>query len=191
MKFWKFHLYRTPFGFGSTVYPRLDGKYQPTWEEWEYKIKKLCPLQYFFREEILGWIRSKRSNIREIIWNVKCIFFPRNIIRAEKISPSSGYAGDIIHYGLLQVVEDFLKSECSDYYKSNKLEDRSLEFWRDINEAYVYLQPKASFEREIAMEDYINWCFRNGHGFPKEEVERMNEETDKMLAKIIKWRGWL
>ena len=189
-KFWKLHLYRLPCALASEMFPCKDGRYYPTWGEWTRKIQKLCPFQYFFRDIMVDWFKTKRSHFIDIKWNVRCWLFPRNVIRAEQVDRRSGYVGDIIHYGLLQVVEDFLNSEYSKYYRTNKLNDTELEFWREINEAYLYLQLKESMRREDDMDNYCHWCVQKGYGRPDAELKESAEETNRTLGLIVKWRAW-
>jgi len=85
----------TKFKFGSINKEDYHG---PDYAEWQYRIKRLCPLQFFIREDLAYWLQSRinifsydnwyRRRSREFYWNsIKAKFFtPYNVIKIKTLS---------------------------------------------------------------------------------------------------------
>lgn len=162
-KFWfiNFHLYRRPYALGMKS---LAQKGQVTWEEWERRIKKVCPIQFLVRDtarniryDIEHFFSMKiRFKIRELI---KRFTNPDNVIKIKTLDVYA-FKGDVILHSMFQILTDFVESHPEKHYNMNS-DPRLSYWWGQVNALYRYwkverkqIEQKIEEECEKVLDSY-------------------------------------
>lgn len=169
VKFWKFHLYRKPIT-GLTVENFEDfldthnfifknkpfGEHSLSWPEWKFRIKRICPIQYYIRQNLIYDIRRflKVREIQDWYYYQKCKWFhPYNVIKCKHLPPTWVDEDTLLLHGMFAVLERFMEeqpAEHNDYELKFEADQGMTEeqwekwaapqrrFWAEINAIYVW-----------------------------------------------------
>lgn len=217
-RFLGFHLYRLPLGLGigfNDIIGDADpeskpyGEYQVTWGEWRKKIRKLCPFQYWLREESMDVFSFARRRFHDWWYELKCYFKPFNVLRLHTLPRTWVDEDRLLTHAMFAVVERFMSEDPASIVDYDPQLDPnsglSLEehetwaapqrlFWKEINEVWDWWQKRD--EREKQESEALQICRKKANKLPyKEKYKEMDalgaqfeKEEDEMLQKILKHR---
>lgn len=219
IKFGLFHLYRTPFALGSSLDELVGGQspkrtckfgeYQVTWGEWRKKIKALCPLQFWLREDFPYYFSRTWRRIKGKWYELKCFFSPYNVIKINTLPKTWSDEDSLLIHSMFAILERFMSQkpeerhdytwetvERPDGYTDeewNKIKEPHQRFWREINEVWDWWLKRE--EREGALSDALSVCTKRGRGNYNEKYKELialevqfEQEEEEMLIKLVKNR---
>lgn len=186
IKFFGFHFYRRILmgleidrddllgdkQWKGTIRPK--GEYTVTWGEWKHKIKKICPIQYYFRQQfdIDLWRWLKIRQIQDGWYYLKCKYFhPYNVLKIKSLPPTWVDEDTLLVHSMFEVLRRFMEqkpNERHDYswpYTSKDECGMTFEEWEK------YAEPHRLFWKEIS--DVWEWW---------KDCQFVQNEMDKLLS---------
>lgn len=194
-KFWPFHFYRKVNGNLAIKMFLREDNYKLTWEEWESKINKICPIQFFIRETIPNFFIMSKYDVRNICYKIKCLFKPYNVLKIRTLPKTYCDEDCLLTHAMFAVLERFMKQnpqEIVDY----SWNDEHKEFWQEINIVWNWWNNRDKREREMSeayeLATLPERRFSNDKYKEVEELEkRFHEEEKYALQTIIKYKDFL
>lgn len=190
-KFGPFHLYRSAMYFAWEKYD----PYTPTSDEWERKIKKLCPLQYYIREEFPYLFSIPAHRIKDKWYKFKCWLRPYNVIKIKTLPNTWTDNSEVMVHAIFAVLERYFNEAPEEIVSFD--EEPQKTFWKEINEARQWWMLREYREKQIEKAQDI------AHNMPKDlsydekykvliSLEAQYEkEQEEMLQRLIKYRNFL
>jgi hypothetical protein len=204
-KFGPFHLYKKPYALGASLddllgrvsvkKPYAFGEYQVTWGEWKRKIKKLCPIQYWAREELPFYFTSFSRRLSWKWYELKCWFSPYNIIRINTLPKTWSDESELLVHGMFAILEKFMAQNPSNIVDYSSEPYRTA--WKELNEVWDWWKERDERGLAISQAQALADSRRNTVGYHemyKELIELENrflQEEEEMLIKLIKNRHHL
>jgi len=157
---WKFgpfniHLYRSPDALGSSMFPHPEGKYQLTWEIWENRLKKLCPIQFWFRHEFLGnWCDFDRNIYRPMrywwIDNVKCRIWPHNVLKIRTLKRTYTDEREKLLHANFEILSQYMDNNPGNHIDGYDpaIDSLWIEHWKEAEYLYDWWQKRDAREEE-------------------------------------------
>lgn len=143
-KLWfiNFHLYRVPIALGSDMFRMKNQPYQLTWGEWERRIKKVCPYQYWLREKLIGGIQSFfryrfQYTVMSPLYSLKKkLTNPDNVLKMPSLGVYADESEQILHANF-QILVNYVDQKpeekiVMDSYAGHK------EWWDKVKSLYHY-----------------------------------------------------
>lgn len=223
IKFGPFHLYRRILlglemdrndFFGDKEWKgtkRPKGKYTVTWGEWKHRIKKICPLQYYFRNDFGRdvWLFFKVRKIKDTWYYYKCKFFRQyNVVRCKTLPPTWVDEDTLLLHSCMEVLRRFMVQnpfEQHDYTcswesgefghfetkeKFDAWNNPRLEFKKELTEIWEWWLEYSKVNKDL-MDIY------DGHGKGKDwkvlnqKMDELKVKEDWALQTLIKHRQCL
>lgn len=207
-----FRWYRMPWGLPGGFLGKWnlggDQKYPVTWESWEAKIKKICPIQHWFRDTVYDWLhywfvfypRQKKYELRDF-------FNPHNIWKIKTLKKSYCDPQEKLIHGIFYAVDLYL-DECERMQAYGCFEQYAPEHTSEetaLNEGYQSIgmkdnritrhwryQPaplpvRPAFANEFELADWMQMCIQvdahnkiveAAHWFHCDRERLANEQND-------------
>lgn len=195
-KFFGIHLYRTPLALKSDWFG-LNKQNGLSWEQWEKRVKKVCPLQFWIRNDFITWWHVLFMRFGDLKYNIKCYFFPYNVIKINTLPRTWSDEDKLLVHGMFAVLERFF-SQNPEKIVDYKEKPYS-EFWEEINEVWDWWQKREERQKKIDEENEkaykVRMLGKRKFKSAYSKLEKLEMKFDKqeaeMLNKIIKWRKYL
>jgi len=155
---WKFgfiniHLYHVPVALQCDWMNTLcdsDKAKGLTWQKWENRLKKLCPVQFWFRQTVIGDWFDFKNNFRSLRdwWykNVKCRLHPFNVIKIRSLPRTWTDESEVLLHANFEILTKFvecntdqLKTDDDSYIPSCPEEKEMLESQKKHTREIIYL----------------------------------------------------
>lgn len=183
------------------------GEHEVCWSEWKTRISKVCPVQFYVREELLsdlkGWLKFWK--IKDLWYYYKCKFFhPYNVLYLKTLPPTWADEDTLLTHGMFEVLRRFMEqmpNERHDYdliYEEENACGMTQEEWE------VWAQPRREFWKEISQvwdwwnkreerESQMNKAYKieDDYKTVHKLEDRFEKEEDWALQTIVKHRGGL
>lgn len=207
IKFWPIHFYRIPrVGlksldldldnlFEKNYFPQFEGKYVGlSWTEWRWRIEKLCPIQYWIREELMyDWIYWLQRRPKDWWYEFKCFLSPYNVLKIKTLPRTWMDEDTRLIHAMMAVLAQFMEvSEHHDWesgperVEAGKILNEIWTWWNARDTREKELQEAYEIARKIKGQPYeIKYALVN-----KLEAEHLQLE-EKMLINLIKIREYL
>ncbi len=191
------HLYRNPLWLACDYFHNKKDPFRISWEYWEKKIQKICPIQYWCRETMrrelhfwfVTWVHQKW-------YEFKCWINPWNILRIKTLPNTWTDESHLLHHAMFAVLERYF-NEKPDSIVDFTSTPHDRRFWKEINEVWNWWQKRQEREKleevalDIASKRPKHYKYRAKYGSYDSLVRRHEKELNKMLLKIIKWKDHL
>jgi hypothetical protein len=166
--YWKWKILPSPIKLGMSDSNALGSRHfgnqpgQPTWDDWEEKVKEMMPVRYFLVEELVPWFKLQwRKYVTDPVYWLKCHFLKshryhmldlRQPANKEFGFPAYKYgwidSDTKISYALLNILNTFVKDEMPHKYcpseeeviaephmqhqRSAWLETKAIHYWWNV-----------------------------------------------------------
>lgn len=204
------HLYRRPFALASDMFK--NEKYSPSWEKWTAGLRRVCPIQYFVRNDIPTWFSMLKSRYRYRWYDFKCKYFLKyNVLKIKTLPPTWSDEDTLLVHAMFAVLGRFMENkpdETVDYEMKwtedcgqpfteyEKYAEPHRTFWKEVNGVWDWWQQREAREKQLA--DVLHICAARKTGGYSEAYKEYNElevqfkkEEDEKLEWLIKNRGFL
>lgn len=192
---------------------------QPTWEDWQEKVKAMYPVRYFLIEELVPMLKVKwRKYVWEPWYWLKCHLHPRHRyhmldLRQPKVKGEHSYrygwmdSDTQILYALFNILNNFVKHEMPSWYcpseeevaedpallnqRNRYLEVKSIHYWWNVERKR---QDKRHSELLSKWHDARQSNDPAVHQYwteLKDDEKANKDKEDEMLARLLKVRGSL
>lgn len=199
----RFHLYRVPVSLASKWFEDNMASnygekkpYKVTWEKWKSKIKKVCPIQFWFRHDLLGYTFDFERNIFDPIrywWitEVKDRINPYNVLKIRTMKRTYSDDREKLIHANFEILSQFVEAYPQDMVNYNSDEYWS-NFWKEAMELYVWWITKEKREKvyQKRLDDIYEtrntdkeWAIKFG-----DVEEEMENDIDDHLIRLIKIR---
>ena len=196
-KYWFIHLYRTPFALPGSIFGYGREEEGLTWDKWEKKIKKICPIQLWFRQDFVWFWDGQFHRISRKWYELKCWFKPYNVLKLKHLPNTWIDEKELLIHANFAVLERFMGGKPGEIINWDS-DDEHKHAWKEINEIWDWWQKR---DERIELEQQItnNWYEnRNNKEFEDKllmlslDTEKMHEkQTEEMLIRLIKVRSFL
>lgn len=187
-KFLWLHLYRKP------MYLKMDNAFDIK-SGWDKKIKKLCPIQWWIREEMQYlWLRPIWK-LKQGWYEFKCWLSPWNVIKIKTLPNTYSDPSNVLVHAMFAVVERFFDEEPDKIVCYNGEPDKT--FWREINKARDWWlardirEEKMSEAYEIVHARPREMCYSEKYKEVIELEAQYDKELEENLQLILKYRNFL
>lgn len=220
--YWKWKILPSPVKLGMSDSNALGSRDfgaqpgQPTWEDWEEKVKIMHPIRFFLIEELGPWIkRTYRTYIWEPWYWLKCHAMKKHRyhmldLRQPKIKGEHSYrygwcdSDTQILFALFNILNNFVEHEMSDWFcpsdeeiavepalmdqRNKYLEVKAIHYWWNIDR-------KRRDEKHSEL--LSQWHAAKQANDPKEsqlwqelkkDEESNKDKEDEMMARLLKIR---
>ncbi len=188
IKWGLFHLYRKP------QYTRIsDSSFCLLDNKWERKIKKLCPVQYFFRETIPIKAKVFQYKIWDMKFNIKYYFKPYNVLKVNTLPKTCCDEDTLLVHSMFAVMNRYL-SQLPENTVDFESDEEHEKFWKEINEIKDWWDKRE--ERKNKEEQALDEWSKDRKSKKKLkyiadlELKHYKEE-EEMLIKLVKLRKFL
>lgn len=119
---WKFgfiniHLYHVPIALQCDLMNDFCsvGKARGlTWQKWERRLKSVCPIQFWFRETVIGDWFDFRNNFRnQRDWwyrNIKCRLNPFNVVKIRSLPRTWTDESEVLLHANFEILTQFVEA---------------------------------------------------------------------------------
>ena len=219
--YWKWKILPSPIKLGMSDSNALGSRHfgnqpgQPTWEDWEEKVKEMYPVRFFLVEELWPWFRVKwKIHVSDRwYWFVSHVVPRRRYHMLDLRQPKPGYrygwldSDSQILYALFNILNNYVKNEMPDaycpseeeveenpgllYQRNHWLETRAIHHWWNVER----------LRQQKAHDEVLNaWSEARKTNAPevqklwdelKKTEKDLAEKEEEMLIRLIKIRGSL
>lgn len=207
-KFLCFHLYRQPLALQSRMFKSRPGL---TWDSWEKRISKLCPIQFWLRQNVPDFFSRQWRSIKDAKYQIKCWFFPYNVLKIDSLPKTWMDEDRLLVHSMFACLKRFMdqnpgevhdyqwnewdKHACGTQEEWDKMAEPHRIFWKEINEVWAWWNKRDA--REKKLDDALSMCHDrpDSLGYYEKykehdalEAEYEAQETSALLT-IIKHRS--
>lgn len=190
---------------------RPKGEYTVTWGEWKHRIKKVCPWQFYFREnfnmDVLRWLKVRQ--IKDAWYYYKCKFISQyNVVRCNTLPPTWVDEDTLLLHSSMEVLRRFMVQKPFEHHDySCTWESGEFSHFETKENFDAWNNPRLEFKREITQiwnwwqhyqlyQNELNRIFE-GKGNPKRlpvievKMDELRAKEDWALQTLIKHRHGL
>lgn len=171
----------------------VNGPFGPrvSYKKWTYKIKKVCPLQFYFRHVLLGEIysffRLKKHQYLGFVYNIKCTINPKNVLKLSNIKYNEYTAGGtLLLQAMFQILDDYINSHPEAYVDFDALPNTKRE-WKEVCHLYEWWKLYPSLQKTYEkMLDDLYEQYRSNTISSSEWIDKYTELENEFNRNITK-----
>lgn len=215
--YWKWKFLPSPIKLGLSDSNALGSKHfgnqpgQPTWEDWEEKVKKMYPVRYWLIEELWPWIRVKwRIHVTDRwYWLVSHVVPSRRYHMLDLRQPKGYRYGWLdsdsqMTYALFNILNNFVEHEMGDWYcpseeeieanpgllrqRNHWLETKAIHHWWNVERL------RQQEKHDKLLHDWSEARKANSHNVQqlwddlKKAEKALEDKEEEMLLRLVKIR---
>lgn len=185
--------YLKPFALPWDVSALLGGPKRTTesgWTEWEARIKKEFPIQFFLRDTVGGYIDIRQRVVRHWWYDhVVCHLRPRQKWLTKKIPKTWCDKTTLIPLVLFEMVVNFVDSEkCFENVEYSATEEHA-KFAYELRECYGFItETLPELERQLQASYPTN---ESRTGVYEDDYALVNQYEKEIEEQTTKWLTWI
>lgn len=169
------------------------------WEQWRTETKQKHPIQYFLREDVVGWFRYRKFCLRERYYAIRNWFFPRHQ-EIRKAIPNNwqDISSLIIDVNFAMILSFKKEADASIVVWDDNENHKNFKNWLDSAAQYITEErPRLQKEQEDSYPpcprpDYMkDWTYEQLYGRVNELEKIISDKDTNILKQMIDYREYM